>query len=58
MTVKELRERLSQYEDDVKIYLYINDITDNYGYIINSTATAEAVVEGIEHNITICGSEN
>ena len=61
MTVRELREILSQYDDDIKIYLCIEDIVDNYGYYINSTAAAKQVIDseewGIEYGIMICGTE-
>jgi len=61
MTVRELREILALYDDDTKIYIHINDIADDYGHLINSTAAATEVIDsnelGIQDGILICGIE-
>ena len=61
MTVKELCEILSSYNDDVDVYIHIDDIVDNGGYFVSSTAPIEHIVDGdefgISYGIVICGTE-
>lgn len=61
MTVQELREILSQYNDDVHIYVRIEDIVNDYGFFEDSTAAAKIVkngnIFGINDGIIICGIE-
>ena len=61
MKVQELREILSSYDDDVDVYIHIDDIVDNVGYFINSTAPIEHIWDsdefGIPSGIVICGAE-
>ena len=61
MTVKELREILSRYDDDVRVYVRIEDIVNDYGFFEDSTAAVKIVKDGdifgINDGIVICGIE-
>ena len=61
MTVQELREILSRYNDDVCVYVRIEDIVTDYGFFEDSTAAAKIVKNGdifdIRDGIVICGIE-
>lgn len=61
MTVRNLKEILSHYDNDIQIYIHIEDITDDYGHLIDSTAKALTVINGsemgIRNGILICGIE-
>ena len=61
MKIQELREILSDYNDDVDVYIHIDDILDNGGYFLNSTAPIEQIVDsekfGIPYGVVICGTE-
>ena len=57
MTVLELREILSRYDDDCEVYLRIDDIVDNYGFLIAGNAEAKQVIDGVGNDIIILGTE-
>lgn len=51
MTVYELREVLSQYDDNVEVFLHISDIMDKSGFYIDTTCPAKEVIDGDEYGI-------
>lgn len=58
MTVYELREILSLYDDDVPVKIKVEDIIDNSGYMINGIANAERIEDYYDDkSIVICGIE-
>lgn len=57
MTVIELRELLSQYNDDVEVQIQVTDILDNYNFYVNGLATNIHLEEDNDYKITLVGSD-
>lgn len=56
MTVKELRDILSQVDQDKEVRIIVEDIIDNYGYNIAGHAMVDIVIENeIENFVDIQG---
>lgn len=56
MTVKELRDILSQVDQDKEVRIIVEDIIDNYGYNIAGRAMVDMVIENeIENFVDIQG---
>ena len=56
MTVQELRDILSQVDQDKEVRIIIEDIIDNYGYNITGRAMVDMVIENeIENFVDIQG---
>jgi uncharacterized protein YvpB len=51
MTVKELRDILSQVDQDKEVRIIVENIIDNYGYNIAGRALANIVVENEIDNL-------
>jgi len=58
MTVGELREMLSLYDNYVPVKIRVEDIIDNSGYMINGVADIERIEDYYDgKSIVICGIE-
>lgn len=59
MTVKELREILSQFPDDKQVRIGVTDIVDNSGYLICGYAPIEEIkYDGYYDKVFIEGDDD
>ena len=59
MTVKELREKLSEFPDDKQVRIGVTDIVDNSGYLIYGYAPIEEIkYDGFYDKVFIEGDDD